>query len=273
MPLSAEQLAQVALILQTVQQVSAVTAAATSTKKSKKTSIKDELSDPSSLWQPAQAATNQLQSLTIDPAAGTAIEAILDSDATASIFPRNYKHLSKYTEYETPSYATMADSESKLKIYGTTMYGSFLVLVAYIQGEQTRNPREQTANAQPIIWQPQSSGGVTRHTRSHLREYYQKNRQEKSCRWPEVQLWSNTALKTRFVPNLHDDENESIPDLPYDVSHSSQVSIVRYHRVWSTNSKHRRLSLCRSLRRHMQAQAHGLRHEEKGIPYLHHDRS
>ena len=37
MPLTAEQLTQVALILQTVQQVSVVTAAATSTKKSKKT--------------------------------------------------------------------------------------------------------------------------------------------------------------------------------------------------------------------------------------------
>jgi hypothetical protein len=49
MPLTAEQLTQVALILQTVQQVSAVTAAATSTKKSKKTSFKDEVSDSSSL--------------------------------------------------------------------------------------------------------------------------------------------------------------------------------------------------------------------------------
>jgi hypothetical protein len=77
-------------------------------------------------------ATSQLQSLTIDPAAGTAIDAILDSGATASIFPRHYKHLTKYTEYETPSYATMADSESKLKIHGTAMYGSFLVLVANI---------------------------------------------------------------------------------------------------------------------------------------------
>jgi hypothetical protein len=49
MPLTAEQLTQVALNLQTVQQVSAVTAAATSTKKSKKTSFKDEVSDSSSL--------------------------------------------------------------------------------------------------------------------------------------------------------------------------------------------------------------------------------
>ena len=45
MPLTAEQLTQVALILQTVQQVSA----AGSTKKSKKTSFKDEVSDSSSL--------------------------------------------------------------------------------------------------------------------------------------------------------------------------------------------------------------------------------
>ena len=70
-------------------------------------------------------ATSQLQSLTIDPAAGTAIDAILDSGATASIFPRYYTHLTKYTEYETPPYATMADSASKQKIYGTAMYGSF----------------------------------------------------------------------------------------------------------------------------------------------------
>ena len=46
MPLTAEQLTQVALILQTVQQVSAVTAAATSTKKC---NFKDEVSDSSSL--------------------------------------------------------------------------------------------------------------------------------------------------------------------------------------------------------------------------------
>jgi hypothetical protein len=49
MPQTAEQLTQVALIFQTVQQVSAVTAAATSFKKSKKTSFKDEVSDASSL--------------------------------------------------------------------------------------------------------------------------------------------------------------------------------------------------------------------------------
>jgi hypothetical protein len=49
MPLTAEQLTQVALILQTVQQVSAGTAAATSTKKNKKASFKDEMSDSSSL--------------------------------------------------------------------------------------------------------------------------------------------------------------------------------------------------------------------------------
>jgi len=49
MPLTAEQLTQVALILQTVQQVSAGTAAATSIKKSKKASFKDEMSDSSSL--------------------------------------------------------------------------------------------------------------------------------------------------------------------------------------------------------------------------------
>ena len=46
MPLTAEQLTQVALILQTVQQVSVVTAAATSTKKSEKTFFKDKVSDP-----------------------------------------------------------------------------------------------------------------------------------------------------------------------------------------------------------------------------------
>ena len=56
------------------------------------------------------------------PAAGTAIDDILDSGATASIFLRYYKHFSKYTECGTPSYATMADSESKLKIYGTAMF-------------------------------------------------------------------------------------------------------------------------------------------------------
>jgi len=70
--------------------------------------------------------------MTIDVAAGTAIDAILDSGATASIFPRNYLNLTKLSKYENESHATMADSTSYLKLYSTAMYGSFEVLVGDI---------------------------------------------------------------------------------------------------------------------------------------------
>ena len=52
------------------------------------------------------------------------VDAILDSGATASIFPLNYHNLSKFFKYPTPSHATMAASTSKLTLYGTAMYGS-----------------------------------------------------------------------------------------------------------------------------------------------------
>ena len=74
-----------------------------------------------------------LQSMIIATANVMHVDAILDSGATQSIFPRNYQNLGKFTEYRTPSHATMADSTSKLKLYGTAMYGSIPVIVGDIQ--------------------------------------------------------------------------------------------------------------------------------------------
>ena len=50
-----------------------------------------------------------LQFMTIATANVTHVDAILDSGATASIFPLNYHNLSKICKYPTPSHATMAD--------------------------------------------------------------------------------------------------------------------------------------------------------------------
>jgi len=61
------------------------------------------------------------------------VDAILDSGATASIFPLNYHNLSKFCKYPTPSHSTMADSTSQLTLYGTAMYGSIPVIVGDIQ--------------------------------------------------------------------------------------------------------------------------------------------
>ena len=74
-----------------------------------------------------------LQSMTIATANVMHVDAILDSGATASIFPLNYHNLSKFCKYPTPSHATMADSSSKLTLYGTAMYGSIPVIVGDIQ--------------------------------------------------------------------------------------------------------------------------------------------
>jgi hypothetical protein len=60
------------------------------------------------------------------------VDAILDSGAMQSIFPRNYDNLSKFSSYPTPSHATMADSKSNLQLYGTAMYGSIEVIVGDI---------------------------------------------------------------------------------------------------------------------------------------------
>jgi hypothetical protein len=70
-----------------------------------------------------------LQFMTIATANVTHVDAILDSGATASIFPLNYHNLSKICKYPTPSHATMADSTSQLTLYGTAMYGSMPVIV------------------------------------------------------------------------------------------------------------------------------------------------
>jgi len=48
--------------------------------------------------------------MSIDAAAGTAIDAILDSGATATIFPKNFPNLTKVTEYVKEFHATMPDS-------------------------------------------------------------------------------------------------------------------------------------------------------------------
>ena len=61
------------------------------------------------------------------------VDAILDSGATASIFPVHYQNLSKFCKYPILSHATMADSTSKLTLYGTAMYGSIPVIVGDIQ--------------------------------------------------------------------------------------------------------------------------------------------
>ena len=74
-----------------------------------------------------------LQSMTIATADAMHVDAILDSGATASIFPLNYHNLSKICKYPTPSHAIMADSSSKLTLYGTAMYGSIPVIVGDIQ--------------------------------------------------------------------------------------------------------------------------------------------
>ena len=74
-----------------------------------------------------------LQSMTIANANVMHVDAILDSRATASNFPLNYQILSKLFKYPTPSHATMADSKSKLTLYGTAMYGSIPVIVGDIQ--------------------------------------------------------------------------------------------------------------------------------------------
>ena len=70
-----------------------------------------------------------LQSMTIANANVMHVDAILDSGATASIFPLNYHNLSKFCSYSTPSHAIMADSTSQLTLYGTAMYGSIPVIV------------------------------------------------------------------------------------------------------------------------------------------------
>ena len=74
-----------------------------------------------------------LQSMTIANANVMHVDAILDSGATASNFPLNYHNLSKFCSYSTPSHAIMADSTSKLTLYGTAMYGSIPVIVGDIQ--------------------------------------------------------------------------------------------------------------------------------------------
>ena len=74
-----------------------------------------------------------LQSMTIATANVMHVDAILDSGATASIFPLNYQNLSKFCKYPTPYHATMADSASKLTLYGTAMYGSIPVIVGDLQ--------------------------------------------------------------------------------------------------------------------------------------------
>jgi hypothetical protein len=74
-----------------------------------------------------------LQSMTIANANVMHLDAILDSSATASIFPLNYHNLSKFCKYPTPSHATMADSTSQLTLYGTAIYGSIPVIVGDIQ--------------------------------------------------------------------------------------------------------------------------------------------
>ena len=63
-----------------------------------------------------------LQSMTIANANVMHVDAILDSSATASIFPLNYHNLSKFCKYPTPSHATMADSTSQLTLYGTVWF-------------------------------------------------------------------------------------------------------------------------------------------------------
>ena len=74
-----------------------------------------------------------LQSMTIANADVMHVDAILDSGATASIFPLNYYNLSKFCKYPKPSHAIMADSTSQLTLYGTAMYGSIPVIVGDIQ--------------------------------------------------------------------------------------------------------------------------------------------
>ena len=51
-----------------------------------------------------------LQSMTIANANVMHVDAILDSGATASIFPLNYHNLSKFCKYPTPSHATMGQT-------------------------------------------------------------------------------------------------------------------------------------------------------------------
>ena len=58
---------------------------------------------------------------------------ILDSGATESIYPLNYPFLSHFTRYPTDTYATMADQQSHLKLFGTAKYGIFDVLVADVR--------------------------------------------------------------------------------------------------------------------------------------------
>ena len=74
-----------------------------------------------------------LQSMTIANADVMHVDAILDSGATASMFPLNYYNLSKFCKYPKPSHAIMADSTSQLTLYGTAMYGSIPVIVGDIQ--------------------------------------------------------------------------------------------------------------------------------------------
>ena len=57
-------------------------------------------------------------------------DTILDSGATQSIFPLNYRHLTEFKRDS--SYAVMADQTSKLTLYGSAKYGCFDVLVADI---------------------------------------------------------------------------------------------------------------------------------------------
>ena len=57
-------------------------------------------------------------------------DTILDSGATQSIFPLNYRHLTEFKKDS--SYAVMADQTSKLTLYGSAKYGCFDVLVADI---------------------------------------------------------------------------------------------------------------------------------------------
>ena len=57
-------------------------------------------------------------------------DTILDSGATQSIFPLNYRHLTEFKKDS--SYAVMADQTSKLTLYGSAKYGCFDVLVTDI---------------------------------------------------------------------------------------------------------------------------------------------
>ena len=60
-------------------------------------------------------------------------DTILDSGATESIYPLNYPFLSHFTRYHTDTYATMADQQSHLNLFGTAKYGIFDVLVADVR--------------------------------------------------------------------------------------------------------------------------------------------